>query len=240
MHLIPISIQFPSMKLLLIIDTASPHTTVALKVGGRILEHCTDRQRQAAQQVLPLLQQLLSQTGTSVADLEGIGVINGPGSFTGMRIGVAVAQGLARAARVPVVPISSLTALGVSARSHAGGDHWLVAMHAREDEHYLAAYQIDAGVMPQTLLGECIVSAESLPRVLATLPAPDQWFGAGDSFANEEFQAVLGRRLVSRVPEPKLNMECLFDMLELTLATGDDFKPEAALPNYVKEQMDYS
>lgn len=228
------------MKPLLSIDTASAKTTVALRTGEHISSRSTDRQRQAAQQVLPLLQELLNEHGLEVSELGGIAVVNGPGSFTGMRIGVAVAQGLARAASVPVVAISSLAAMAASAAELTPGQDWLVAMHARESEHYLAAYRTSRGQMPELLVDEQVVTPVTLPAALSGLPASDSWRAVGNSFADEAFMAALNVPLTANLGDLSPNPASVLRLLELALAGAADGRPEQALPNYVKEQMDYS
>lgn len=228
------------MKPLLTIDTASAHTSVALRTGEQISSRSTDRRRQAAQQVLPLLKELLDEHGLEVSELGGIAVVNGPGSFTGMRIGVAVAQGLARAASVPVVTISSLAAMAASAAEKSSGQDWLVASHARESEHYLAAYRIRPGQLPQLLLDEQVVTVATLSAALSGLPASEGWMAVGNSFAIDDFLAALTVPMAANLGDLSPDPACVLQLLELALAGSVEGRPEKALPNYVKEQLDYS
>jgi len=86
----------------------------------------------------------MAEAGIEQQELDAIGVISGPGSFTGMRIGVAIAQGLGFANNTPVVPVSSLAACAYSAFEAEGGNDWLVAMQARVDEVYCAGFNCSA------------------------------------------------------------------------------------------------
>ena len=82
------------MPKLLAIDTSSSVTRIALCLEGEIKEYRTGEPRQAAQQLLPLIQTAFSEASIGAIDLDGIVVVTGPGSFTGLRIGIAAAVGL--------------------------------------------------------------------------------------------------------------------------------------------------
>jgi tRNA threonylcarbamoyladenosine biosynthesis protein TsaB len=228
------------MEPLLLIDTASPTTTVALRHENRIFSESTRQQRQAAQQVLPLVERLLTDKQLKIAELSAIAVINGPGSFTGMRIGVAVTQGLSRAASVPAIPVSSLAALALSAASLDPARHWLVAMPGRDDEHYIAAFRVEQDGHMTELLAEQLIAAADLPEVLQKLPEASDWSVAGSSFSQDAVLSGIPIEIHSKLPEPPMALSAVFDLVASKLASKQEFKPEQALPNYVKEQMDYS
>ncbi|MCI5107578.1 MAG: tRNA (adenosine(37)-N6)-threonylcarbamoyltransferase complex dimerization subunit type 1 TsaB [Pseudomonadales bacterium] len=228
------------MEPLLLIDTASPTTTVALRHENRIFSESTQQQRQAAQQVLPLLERLLSDKKLKIADLGAIAVINGPGSFTGMRIGVAVTQGLSRAASVPAIPVSSLAAMALSAASQHPARHWLVALPGRDDEHYIAAVRVEQDGHMTELLAEQLIAAADLPEVLQNLPEAEDWSLAGSSFSQDSVLSRVPLAIQGKLPEPPMTLAAVFDLVASKLASKQEFKPEQALPNYVKEQLDYS
>ncbi len=228
------------MEPLLLIDTASPTTTVALRLQDRIFSESTRQHRQAAQQVLPLVDKILASHGVKIKDLGAIGVVNGPGSFTGMRIGVAVTQGLSRAAGVPAIPVSSLAVMALSAANQNSARHWLVAMPARDDEHYIAAFRVDQDGQLSTLLTEQLLGVADLPEVSEKLPKAEDWSAAGSSFAQADVLSRLSVELNCKLPELPMALPAVFELLANKLASKQEFKPEQALPNYVKEQMDYS
>jgi tRNA threonylcarbamoyl adenosine modification protein YeaZ len=96
-------------------DTSSDLGSVAVGVGGEVVARAflTERRRQAAE-LIPALEAAVAQAGLAAADLEGIVVGSGPGSFTGVRIAAATARGLGAALRIPVWPRSSLLAAAAS------------------------------------------------------------------------------------------------------------------------------
>lgn len=133
---------------LLAIDTASGQCSAALLVDGRLLERGVLTPRDHAQLILPLVDALLAEAGTSLQALDGVAFGRGPGSFTGVRIAAAVAQGLAAGAGLPVLPVSSLRALAAQASRlvrEAQGQAPVGAvagcMDARMGEIYWAVYE---------------------------------------------------------------------------------------------------
>lgn len=134
---------------LLAIDTASAQCSVALGLGTRVLVRDVATAREHAQRVLPMVQALLAEAGTSLRALDGIAFGRGPGSFTGVRIAAAVTQGLALGADLPVLPVSDLRALAAQAVRLAteGGSqapqHALACMDARMGEVYWGWFEVD-------------------------------------------------------------------------------------------------
>ena len=99
--------------------------------------------------MLPLIDSALSFVGWKISDLDAVGVVTGPGSFTGVRIGVAMAKGFAQAADLPVIPICTLDAF---ARSVGVCSHTVAAlMDARRGQVYAAAYTWQNGVCTKTV-----------------------------------------------------------------------------------------
>ena len=94
----------------LAIDTASPDASVALAVGGRIFEEALPSERRASEELLPVLRRVIEAAGIELGGFDRIAVCAGPGSFTGVRVGLATAWGLSRAAGIPLETVSTLEA----------------------------------------------------------------------------------------------------------------------------------
>ena len=228
------------MKVSLLIDTASPRSTVALYGRELVSQRQTDEQRQSAQRVLPLIDEVLRETGIALADLACVGVINGPGSFTGMRIGVAIAQGLGFANQLPVITVSSLAALAYSAFIERGGANWLVALRAREEEVYVGGFRCVTDIGIQSLVPEQVVSADERVALANILAEDESWALAGDVNADEFANLIVGESSpVARYEGGPVNVDAFAILVRQQLASGETFEPSAALPNYVKEQMQY-
>ena len=93
---------------LLAIDTSTERASVALAVGQEIQSREHLAQRQHAQFLLPVIDELLSEAGLTISQLDGIVFGRGPGSFTGLRIACSIVKGLAYAHDLAVYPVSSL------------------------------------------------------------------------------------------------------------------------------------
>jgi tRNA threonylcarbamoyladenosine biosynthesis protein TsaB len=169
------------MKKLLAIETSSEACSVALSVDGDLRELHEHAPLRHAELVLPAVSRLLAEAGLAVADLDAIAFGRGPGSFTSLRIGIGVVQGLAWAADLPVVPCSSLAAVAQEAadRTDMAGVRITVAVDARMQEVFCAAFERAPGDDLVRLVGEERVCA---PGAVGVDPAAD-WIAAGNGFA---------------------------------------------------------
>jgi tRNA threonylcarbamoyl adenosine modification protein YeaZ len=98
-------------------DTSAAHCAAALLSGDRIALRVEEMGRGQAERLMPMIQELLADEGVSFADLARIGVGTGPGNFTGIRISVSAARGLALGLDIPAIGVSCLEALRYAARS---------------------------------------------------------------------------------------------------------------------------
>jgi tRNA threonylcarbamoyladenosine biosynthesis protein TsaB len=136
---------------LLAIDTATEQCSVALLHKGVSLHRGVQTPRGHAELVLPMVQELMAEAGLGFAQLDAIAFGRGPGAFTGVRIAIGVAQGLAYAADLPVLPISNLAAVAQQGVMHlAPGTQLLVCMDARMGEVYSGLFVVgdDGLVVP--------------------------------------------------------------------------------------------
>lgn len=127
---------------LLAIDTASECCSVALRIDGKVIERSELTSRGHADLVLPMVAAVLQESGVELSQLNGVAYGRGPGAFTGVRIAVGVAQGLAFGAELLTVGISDLAA--VAQRVARPGVDVLVCMDARMAEVYWATFGFDA------------------------------------------------------------------------------------------------
>ena len=124
---------------LLAIDTATERCSVALRVGGRLIERSVDTPRGHAELVLGMVDEVLNEVGVRLQDLAGIAYGRGPGAFTGVRIAIGVVQGLAFGAQLPTVGVSNLAAVAQQVAHR--GENILVCMDARMNEVYWARFE---------------------------------------------------------------------------------------------------
>lgn len=227
------------MPTILAIDTSSTRCTVALATASRITTRSVEVGRQNAQLVLPLLAEILTETGINLQQIDAIAVLAGPGSFTGIRIGVGVAQGLGMANNTPVLPLSNLAVKAFTALRETGEARVLVSENARDNEVYFAAYQrcAEAGV---TLLGTEQVGVVTEILVDPALAISEDWVAAGNGWQD---LALIQQRLSVNIPklpmDPEFNGTDFCELARLRTLRGEAVPAEQALPNYVKDTLNY-
>lgn len=133
------------MNKILAVDTCTETCSAALLHGETMLAECEIAPREHSQKLLPMVESLLVQADLELSDMDAIAFGRGPGSFTGVRIGTAAAQGLALGADKPMVPISTLAAMALQAAKRWGDGLVIAAIDARMGEVYIGAYQVQGG-----------------------------------------------------------------------------------------------
>ena len=157
---------------LLVIDTALSLCTAAASDGSRITARSRSMARGHQEALAPLTEAVMAEAGLAFADLDAIGVTVGPGSFTGLRVGLAFAQGLGAALDRPVAGLSTLDALAASV---APDDRPVAAVvDARRGQVYARLFRAhavpidDAGAMPLSALAERLADAGGTGRLVGT------------------------------------------------------------------------
>lgn len=128
------------VKRILAIDATTEACSVALYCDGNVDQIFELAPRRHTELILPMVQTILANSGTSMNQLDAIAVDQGPGSFTGVRITAGVAQGLAFAVEKPLIPISSLAAMAYAAHQELGTSSILATIDARMSEIYWGLY----------------------------------------------------------------------------------------------------
>lgn len=158
---------------LLAIETATDACSVALAIGNETRQRHEVAPRRHTELLLPMVRELCAEAGVSMAGLDAIALGVGPGAFTGVRVATAVAQGLAFAQDLPVVPVSTLAALAQGGYRLGGGHDWLATLDARRGELYWAHYRIEAG------LAVALTPEQVTAPGAVELPAASDWRPAG-------------------------------------------------------------
>lgn len=128
---------------MLAIETSSEACSVALQIEEKIFSYHEIAPQQQAKIILPRIEKLFQDAKITLQEIDAIAFGCGPGSFTGIRIAVSVAQGLGYAANLPLIPISSLAALAQTAYEALGWKKIAVAMDARMQEIYCGLYVVE-------------------------------------------------------------------------------------------------
>jgi len=132
---------------LLAIDTATEQCSAAILTEHEVWSRIVPTARSHADLILPMIDELLHESGLKLVDMDGLAFGRGPGSFTGVRIAVSVVQGLALAVNKRVVGVSNLAAVAqqvAAMRTLQSGANILVCMDARMHEIYWARYRVVA------------------------------------------------------------------------------------------------
>ncbi len=128
---------------ILAVDTATEACSVALSYDGQIISRFAVSPREHTQKILPMVNEVLSEAGIKLQQVDALAFGRGPGSFTGVRIGVGIAQGLAFGADLPMIGVSSLNTMAQGVYRLLGHKQVLVAIDARMSEVYCAHYQLN-------------------------------------------------------------------------------------------------
>ena len=128
---------------LLAIETATEACSAALWINGELRERYEVAPRRHGELVLPMIDDLLQEADLALSNLDALAFGRGPGSFTGVRMATGVVQGLAFAADLPVVPVSTLAALAQSVVEQAGSTPIFSALDARMSEVYWGVYALN-------------------------------------------------------------------------------------------------
>lgn len=155
--------------MILAIDTSTEVCSVALGDTNGV---CSERHhimpRQHAQQVLPMVQEVLLEQGVQLQDLDAIAMGSGPGSFTGVRIAAGVVQGLAYGAGLPVVRVSTLQTIAQGVKRLYGAENILVLQDARMNQVYWGLYSSDEADIVSALIIDTLTDPQEIPFLINT------------------------------------------------------------------------
>ena len=212
--------------LILAVDTTSERESVAVVESGVVRGELRLRAADAhSRRLLPGVAFLLESAGVAPGAVEGYAVACGPGSFTGLRVGISTVQGLALAARRPCLGLSALDVL--AARIEGAALVLAVMTEAFHGEVFGAVYDEKARPLAPA-------AAESPESFLARLPpGPAAFIGEG---AQRYRDLVVSRRPDAVFPRRSLFIAgTLGLMAEPRLAAGEGVRPEALRPLYLRE-----
>lgn len=220
------------MVKILSLDTSTAACTVALSIDDKVIQRHQIAPREHAQLILPWIDSLLAEAGIKLNELDALAVGRGPGSFTGLRIGVGVAQGLAFGADLPVILVSSLQIIAQTAYGQLNREKILVAQDARMNEVYWAAYSKDESGLMKPAIDDQL-------RMPSTVELPidkDSWCLVGDAW--NVYSQALGERL--QIINFQLTNDIVPKAEYLSQIASNLFKqkqfvsPENAMPVYLR------
>ncbi|HEV8029221.1 MAG TPA: tRNA (adenosine(37)-N6)-threonylcarbamoyltransferase complex dimerization subunit type 1 TsaB [Stellaceae bacterium] len=186
------------MVSVLAFDSAGHGCSAAVLHRGRVASRrSAAMERGQAEALMPMIEAVLAESDLVSGDLDLIAVTVGPGSFTGLRIALATAQGLALATGRPLLGITNFAAMAAQVRAPArSGRRLVVALDSKRKELYLQSFDLEgvadgegALVAPEAFAtwvpeGPLIVAGDGAPRLAATLGEPRAWLTPGSGMVD--------------------------------------------------------
>jgi len=216
---------------ILAIETASETCSVALGVDGKVLEKYRHAPRQHAELLLPWVEELLAEAELKFASIDAIAFSQGPGSFTSLRIGIGVVQGLAWASGRPVIPVSSLAATAQAAAADGVGAA-LVALDARMDEVFTGVYALNENGVMQPLAAEQVCPPDDVG-----VPAVAEAHGIGNGFERYAALAAMATQLKGVRPDVWPRASSVLELALEWLKTNEPLAAELAQPVYLRDDV---
>jgi len=230
----------------LALDASTEACSVALQLGGTVSASYELCPQSHSLRLLPMIDDLLKEAGIELADIDGLIFGQGPGSFTGVRIGVGVAQGLAFSANLPVIGVSSLQAMAQQAYIKHGEEKVIAAIDARMSEVYNGYYTLDEHDIMQAQKDEAVTPPEHLAEQLSgVVSEPFYVVGTGWDAYSEKLGEKTGEKLLSlRINKgsPDILFPCAEAMLSIgisKLEQGQGVSAEEAQPVYVRDTVSW-
>lgn len=218
---------------LLAIDAATEACSVALLADDAICERHVILPRGHAQRLLAMVDEVMAEAGLFLNSLDAIAFDRGPGSFTGVRIGASVTQGLAFGADLPVIPVSSLATIAQGVWRKTGQTRVLPVIDARMEEVYWGYFIHDEDIM--VLQGdEHICKADAVKPVIN-----GGWYGAGSGWQAYRATLLAGTRSGCEGIDPA-RLPHARDILALAkkyFMDGQHVTAEQALPTYLRNEV---
>lgn len=219
------------MNKLLAVECATDACSVALAHNGEITQIVSSEPRSNARVLLPMIDELLVAANLPINEIAALNVTIGPGSFTGIRIGIAIVQGLAYGGRLPVYTWNTLEIIAAAWFLQANqqgrdGKKVVVALDARMGEIYHASYSWNVvGAQLQELQAPAIHGAQDFEQLIKVAWSNDTHIGLGSGFATLDFPGAYIRQEAS--PEARTMLQLLPTCVnsKMAVASAADLAP---------------
>ncbi|MCU0756122.1 MAG: tRNA (adenosine(37)-N6)-threonylcarbamoyltransferase complex dimerization subunit type 1 TsaB [Xanthomonadales bacterium] len=216
---------------LIAFDTSTEHTSIALDLDGERIGWTQHTPQQHARLLLGGIDRLLAEAGIGRTALDAVAFGCGPGSFTGVRLATAVAQGLSFGLDLPAVPVSTLAALALAALPQATGLPVLALLDARMGEVYAGLYAAEGADGVRALMAEQVIPPAQLALAVEGVLAVCG--GGYRVYAGQLPEALLARlRPLAGIEAP--DARAIARLARSKLAAGVQ---EPALPVYLRDRV---
>ena len=218
--------------MILAFETTAKAGSAALYENGKLLgEHYQNTGLTHSQTLMVMAEDLLKQCGKTVADITAVAVAEGPGSFTGVRIGVAAAKGFAWGGRLPCYGVSTLEAMAETLGIYQG--YVCACMDARRNQVYNALFYVNEGVVERFSEDRAIALAE-LKIELEALDGPVYLVGDGAELACRYLSGAVAELILP--PEHRRHQRASGVAIAAAkkIAAGEPGDANAMTPNYLR------
>lgn len=220
---------------ILALDTATENCSVALLVNDRVYVRREVAPRDHTKKILPMVDEVLKEAGLSLNELDALAFGRGPGSFTGVRIGIGIAQGLAFGAELPMIGISTLQAMAQGSYRNMGATHVVCAIDARMSEVYWGRFmrQEDgtwASVDEEAVIPPAVVADNSQTDDISWVTAGTGWEAYKESLDTVQFDIVTGNILYP-------DAEDIVVLAKFEFEKGNVETVEEASPVYLRDKV---
>lgn len=223
------------MTVILALDTSTEACSCAVAIDGRVHERYVVAPQQHASLILASIESLLQEHKLGFEHLDAVAWGRGPGSFTGLRIAAGVTQGIAFAAELPVIEVSTLAALALAAWNEQGQSRVFACLDARIDEVYWGLFEIRDG-LPVATAPEQLCKPEAIPG--AMLDAAAQWSAVGNGLAyGERFSSELQARFARKLPDALPRAAHIATLAAAAFDRGEMVSAEEVRPVYLRDKV---
>lgn len=216
----------------LAIDTSSVACTVAVQFDDRLVERHEEQPREHTRLLMPMIREALQEIDATPRDLDAIVLGNGPGSFIGMRIAAAVAQGIAHGAGLNIIPVSSLAAVAAEVFQTTDAGTAAIAQDAHMNEVYLGIFERGLDNLPKSIAEERLQGVAVIEELTRT--SAETAVAAGYGWIRYPEQLSLNAKYItgpSEILYPKASF-----LLRLSEA-GTAMAPANVEPAYLRQKV---
>lgn len=226
------------MTRILAIDAATEGCSVALYQDGAVESVRSVSPQGHTRLLLPYIDDVLKKTNLRLQDLDAVACGRGPGSFTGVRISVSMAQALAFGAEKPLIGIVDLRAMAMRAHKETESEYVVAAIDARMGEVYLGIYSF-SGKVPEPVVPEAVVPPEKAVELVRDALGGKSFTATGTGFGAYPLLADSFDGCITRASENLPDAVEIAELAAVSFAENGGEEPENVLPVYLRDNVSW-
>ncbi len=220
---------------ILALDTSTENCSVALALDGKVISRSEVSPRGHTTKILPMVDDVLREAGMTLNDMDALAFGRGPGSFTGVRIGIGIAQGLAFGAALPMIGVSTLAAMAQGSYRKHGANHVATAIDARMNEVYWGRFTRQSSGEWQTVDQECVIAPQDLVNEITADQLAWSCAGTGWQAYKQQLDSMALNGAASDILYPEA--EDIAFLAGFEWQKGNTVAVEEASPVYLRDKV---